>query len=82
MSDCVAVPAQLAGTVYNLSGSLSQETMFPSEPLIRYLYFNVVPAGRLTVANQRGSLLVYLVALRATAEAAFQLPSCEMLPVM
>lgn len=82
VSDCVALPAQLAGTVYDLSGSLSQATMFPSDPLIRYLYFNVVSAGRLTVANQSGSLLVYLVALSATADAVFQLPSCGMLPVM
>jgi hypothetical protein len=46
------------------------------------LYVKLVPAGRLMVANQRGSLLVYFVALRATALLESKLPSCEMLPEM
>lgn len=43
---------------------------------------NVVPAGRLIAADHTGLEAVYPVALSATAEFEFQLPSCEMLPAM
>jgi hypothetical protein len=56
--------------------------MLPSWFLIKYLYEKVVPAGMLIDANHRGSLLVYFVALRATADFESQLPNCEMLPAM
>ena len=56
--------------------------MLPSWFLIKYLYVKDVPAGRLIAAVHTGLELVYEVALRATAEFVFQLPSCEMLPTM
>ena len=56
--------------------------MLPSWFLIKYLYVKEVPAGRLIAAVHTGLELVYPVALRATAEFVFQLPSCEMLPTM
>jgi hypothetical protein len=68
--------------MYDLSGSLSHAAMLPSWFLIKYLYEKVVPAGMLIDANHRGSLLVYFVALRATADFESQLPNCEMLPAM
>ena len=56
--------------------------MLPSWFLIKYLYVKDVPAERLIAAVHTGLELVYEVALRATAEFVFQLPSCEMLPMM
>ena len=56
--------------------------MLPSWFLIKYLYVKDVPAGRLIAPVHTGLELVYEVALRATAEFVFQLPSCEMLPTM
>jgi hypothetical protein len=82
VSDCVAVPAQFAGTPNSLSGSLSQTTTLPSCPLIKYLYLTAWPAVNPTLTNHSGSLPVYFVALRATALVTSQFPSAGTLPTM
>lgn len=44
------------------------------------LYSKLVPAGRLIVVDHKVFDEVYLAAESAGAEAAFQLPSCEIEP--
>jgi len=69
------------GTVYDLLGSLSQVTP-PLDATLTNLYWNVVPAGKLTVALHLGLLLVYCDADSAGAAPTSQLPSCEMEPTI
>lgn len=54
----------------------------PSVSFLIYLYWKLVPAGKLMVTNQSGLLLVYLEALNATALPVLQLPNCEIDPMM
>ena len=71
----LAVTAQLpVGTVNDLLGSLSQVTVPVLETLTN-LYENVVPAGILTVDDQRGLEEVYWSALSAGADDGFHDPN-------
>jgi hypothetical protein len=56
--------------------------VLPSWDLTKYLYWNVLPVGKLIEAYHNGLLLVYCVALSAMADEIDQEPSCGMLPKM
>ena len=62
-------------------GSDSQVTL-PLVSILMYLYWKLVPAGRVMVADHNGLLEVYWLADRATPLDGFQLPNCEIDPTM
>lgn len=67
------------GTVYERLGSLSQ--VYAPLLLLRiYLYEKLVPGAKLTVTYHKLLLLVYLLALRALADAGAHEPRAALLP--
>lgn len=69
------------GTVYERLGSDSHVTA-PLLATLMYLYWKVVPGGRLTVVCHRWFELVYCEALSAMALPGAQEPRAAMLPTL
>lgn len=70
----VTAVAHDLGTEYDLAGSASHVTC-PLFVTTIYLYWNEIPAGRVTVPSQAGFWAVYPTAESSTAFAAFHEPS-------